>query len=140
MSYPMLAVFNPDMMAQFTQDQSLPKFWAQAGAEFKHFTHGRDLVHLEGQEWKTARAMFNPGFSSRNLLTLVPAFIEETQVFKDRLRKVADRGEVVKLEDFTTYLTVDIIGRAVLYVISVPTLFPCPLLTGAQWHEIRFPD
>lgn len=117
-SFPMLAVFNPDMNAQFTQDHNLPKFWAQGFMEFKHFTGGRDLVHLEGQEWKMARAMFNPGFSARNLLSLIPSFIEEVLVFKDRLRKVADSGEVIKLEDYTTHLTVDIIGRAVLYVVS----------------------
>ncbi|EMR68405.1 putative cytochrome p450 4v3 protein [Eutypa lata UCREL1] len=113
-SFPMLAVFHPDMNAQFTQDHSLPKYWAQGNLEFKHFTGGRDLVHLEGQEWKTARAIFNPGFSARNLLSLIPSFVEEVLVFKERLHKVADSDEIVKLEDFTTPLTVDIIGRAVL--------------------------
>lgn len=135
----MLAVFDPDMMAQFTQDHSLPKWWGQAGVEFKHFTGGRDLVHLEGQEWKTARAMFNPGFSARNLLSLIPAFVEEVEVYKDRLREVAASGEVVRLEDFTTYLTVDIIGRAVLYVLSVSTI-SAPRLTGTQWRETEIPD
>ncbi len=117
-NYPMVAVLDPDMMAQFTQEQSLPKFWGQGHTEFKHFTGGRDLVHLEGQEWKVARSMFNPGFSARNLLSLIPSFTDEVLVFKEKLREVAASGEVVKLEDYTTNLTIDIIGRAVLYVLS----------------------
>ncbi|RYP46982.1 hypothetical protein DL768_006905 [Monosporascus sp. mg162] len=113
-SFPMVAVFDPDMIAQFTQTQSLPKYWAQGHREFKHFTGGRDLVHLEGQEWKAARSMFNPGFSAKNLLSLIPSFIEEALVFKERLKKAAANGDVVRLEAYTTDLTFDIIGRAVL--------------------------
>jgi cytochrome P450 len=112
--YPMIAVFEPRMMAQFTQEQNQPKFWAQSHKEFKHFTAGKDLVHLEGQRWKTARAMFNPAFSPRNLLQLVPALLEEGLVFRERCRQAAMRGEIVKLENLTTDLTVDMIGRAIL--------------------------
>ncbi|KAL7628326.1 hypothetical protein AAE478_002526 [Parahypoxylon ruwenzoriense] len=112
--FPMVAVYHPEMMAQFTQEHSLPKFWAMRKIEFKPFTNGEDLVNLEGQEWKTARSLFNPGFSVRNLLSLVPDMIEETLVFRERLRKAAASGEVVKLENYTTDVTVDIIGRAVL--------------------------
>jgi cytochrome P450 len=112
--YPMIAVFEPGMMAQFTQEISQPKWWAQGHKEFRHYTGGEDLVHLEGREWKQARAMFNPGFSARNLLSMIPQFIEESLVFKERLRKAADTNEVIPLELWTTDLTLDIIGRAVL--------------------------
>ncbi|KAI0841068.1 cytochrome P450 [Hypoxylon sp. FL0890] len=112
--YPMIAVYQPDMMAQFTQENSLPKYWAMPQVEFKAFTGGEDLVNLDGPEWKKARSMFNPGFSARNLLSLVPDMIEEVLVFRERLEKAAASGEVVKLEDYTTDITVDIIGRAVL--------------------------
>ncbi|KAI0171957.1 cytochrome P450 [Hypoxylon sp. FL1284] len=93
-------------MAQFTQEHSLPKYWAMRDVEFKSFTRG--------QEWKTARSMFNPGFSAKNLLSLVPDMMEEVLVFRERLREAASSGDVVKLEDLTTGVTVDIIGRAVL--------------------------
>ncbi|KAI0129584.1 cytochrome P450 [Xylariales sp. AK1849] len=113
-SHPLVAVFHPDMMAQFTQVQSLPKFWWQSNKEFKHFSGGQDLVNLEGQEWKTARASFNPGFSAKNLLSLIPWFVEEAMVFRERFKKVAASGEIIRLEDDTTNLTFDIIARAVL--------------------------
>ncbi|KAI5862561.1 cytochrome P450 [Durotheca rogersii] len=112
--YPMVAVYDPDMMAQFTQEHSLPKFWAMGQVEFKPFTNGEDLVTLEGPEWKAARSLFNPGFSMKNLLSLVPDMIEETLVFRERLRKAAESGEIVKLEEYTTDVTVDVIGRTVL--------------------------
>ncbi|KAI1482445.1 hypothetical protein K445DRAFT_53084 [Daldinia sp. EC12] len=112
--YPMLAVYNPNMMAQFIQENSLPKFWAMPQIEFKGFTGGQDLVNLDGPEWKKARSMFNPGFSAKNLLSLVPDMIEEVLVFRNRLEKAATSGEVIRLADYTTNLTVDIVGRAVL--------------------------
>ncbi|KAI1137908.1 cytochrome P450 [Hypoxylon sp. FL0543] len=112
--YAMIAVYHPDMMAQFTQENSLPKYWAMPQVEFKPFTGGEDLVNLDGLEWKRARSMFNPGFSARNLLSLVPDMIEEALVFRERLGKAAASGEVVRLEKYTTDITVDIIGRAAL--------------------------
>jgi cytochrome P450 len=72
------------------------------------------LVHVEGQEWKAARSIFNPGFSVKNLLSLVPKFVEEVEVLRQRLRQAAASGEVVKIEDYTQKVTVDVIGRAVL--------------------------
>lgn len=112
-SPPFLAVFRPDMMAQFTQDQSQPKH-PYVVREMTPFTGAMDLASSEGQEWKVGRSMFNPGFSLKNLLSLVPAFVEEALVYRERLGQLADKGETAKLETYTTDLTVDIIGRAVL--------------------------
>lgn len=112
--YPLIAVYDPGMMAQFTQENSLPKFWALGKVEFGDVTEGEDLLNLDGQEWKTARSIFNPGFSARNLLSLVPNMMEEVLIFRERLRRAAISGQVVRLEDYTTDIAVDIIGYAVL--------------------------
>ncbi|KAI2472128.1 cytochrome P450 [Annulohypoxylon bovei var. microspora] len=112
--YPMIAVYHPNLMAQFIQENSLPKYWAMGQVEFKGFTGGQDLVTMDGPEWKKARSLFNPGFSVRNLLSLVPDMIEEVLVFRERFRKAAASKQVVNLEDYTTDITVDIVGRAVL--------------------------
>lgn len=112
-SYPMLAVFHPDMMAQFTQDVSLPKH-EHMHKEFVVFSGLNDLVNQSGQEWKTWRSIFNPGFSAKNLMALVPSFLEEIQVFRDWLATVAEAGEVVQLEPKVMRGTTDIIGRATL--------------------------
>ncbi|KAI5920654.1 cytochrome P450 [Camillea tinctor] len=131
-SYPIIAVYHPDMMNQFVQENSLPKFFAQGQVEFKHFTGGRDIVNLEGQEWKSARAMFNPGFSAKNLLSLIPDFVEETLVFRERLKKAAASGEVIKLEDYTIDVTVDVVSRAVLGARLQHQTKPHRLITAMQ--------
>ncbi|KAI8629206.1 cytochrome P450 [Xylariaceae sp. FL1651] len=113
-NWPILCIFHPGIIPQITQETSLPKWWAQGGRAFKPFSGGEDLLHLEGQQWKSARAIFNPGFSAKNLIALVPAFVEETLVFQDRLRQAAKSGKTVQLEKLTTDVTVDVVARAVL--------------------------
>ncbi|KAJ0166273.1 putative monooxygenase [Colletotrichum tanaceti] len=110
---PMLAVFHPQIADQFTQARSLPKH-AMMREEFEPLTGGNDLVNMEGPTWKTWRAVFNPGFSARNILSLVPAMVEEALVLRESLGRLADSGETVPLETGMMKATVDIIGRAVL--------------------------
>ncbi|KAK3688288.1 cytochrome P450 [Podospora appendiculata] len=112
-SPPMLTVFDPDMMAQFCQEPSLPKAELMH-TEFGPFTQLKDLVNLEGQDWKRWRGVFNPGFSAKNLLSLVPTFLEEIEVFTDHLRSLAKSGEIVRFEEPAMDLTIDVIGRAAL--------------------------
>ncbi|OBR16466.1 Cytochrome P450 4V3 [Colletotrichum higginsianum IMI 349063] len=83
-------------------------------------TENLDMISFDGEEWKTGRARFNPSFSSKNSWSLVPGVIEDVEVFAGLLRQRAGTdgswGEVFPLEDLTTNLTIDIIGRAVLDV------------------------
>ncbi|KAJ5587789.1 uncharacterized protein N7459_003554 [Penicillium hispanicum] len=111
----LLAVFDPDMMAGFTQDPSLPKH-PHLHSEFKPFTQLKDILTMSGSEWKRWRGIFNPAFSVKNILSLVPAFLEEIDVFSDSLKQAAKSGEVIRLEEKATLCTIDIIGRAVWYV------------------------
>ncbi|KAI1209514.1 cytochrome P450 [Annulohypoxylon truncatum] len=127
--YPMIAVYHPDLMAQFIQENSLPKYWAMGQVEFKAFTEGEDLLNLDGPEWKKARSIFNPGFSARNLLSLVPNMIEEVLVFRERLRKAVLSDQVVRLEDYTTDIAVDIVGCAVLGARLQTQVKPSRLMT-----------
>lgn len=108
-----LAVFDPDIMAQFTQDRSYLKS-PMVRTELEPLTDLHDLATMEGQEWKTWRSVFNPGFSSKNLTALLPAFLEEIQVLKERLVRVAASGKVIKMEETVQRATVDVICRAAL--------------------------
>lgn len=107
------AVFHPDIAAQFTQDNSFPKA-ESTFHELEPLTGGRDLVTMEGQEWKIWRSVFNPGFSAKNLTALLPAFLEEIQVLKERLTRAARSVEVVNVEKTVQMATVDVICRAAL--------------------------
>lgn len=115
-AYPMIAAFHPDINAQFTQDVNLPKHPTMV-TEFMPFTGCRDLLNMSGQEWKRWRAIFNPGFSPKNLTALIPSFLEEIEEFKDWLEAVAGTDEVVPLDTQACALATDVIGRATLYVL-----------------------
>lgn len=112
-SWPLMVVVHPDMMAQFCQDTSLRKHDLMA-YEFAPFTQGDDLVCSEGQQWRTWRSIFNPGFSARNVQSLVPGMLEEIKVFRKGLEKIAATGETVPMNKQAAKLTVDVIGQAVL--------------------------
>ena len=69
---------------------------------------------MEGTEHKTWRAIFNPGFSSAHLMTLVGGIVDDSMVFTEILGRHAKKQDIFPLEEATTKLTVDIIGRVVL--------------------------
>lgn len=133
---PMLAVFHPDMMAEFTQTTSLPKHPSLAG-EFRPLTQLNDLLNMSGDTWKTWRGIFNPAFSVKNILSLVPAFLEEIDVFVDQLKGAAESGKVFRLEDKAISCTIDIIGRAILYARAFTYHLLKPSLTAYLDSDIR---
>lgn len=106
-------VISPELQSQFTQERSLPKS-SMISRELGPLTDLRDLVTMEGQEWKFWRSVFNPSFSAKNLTAMLPGFLEEIQVLKERLVKAAETGEVVVMEKTVQTATVDVICRATL--------------------------
>ena len=109
-----LVLLSPEAMRQLTQATQIPKD-PSLRQFLKPLTGKEDLVTLEGSAWKYWRAIFNPGFSMNHILTLVPAMIEEVEIFKDILRDHARKGDMFLLEEATLNLTVDVIGRVVMY-------------------------
>lgn len=112
-SSPTLATFDPDLTSQYTQETSRPKH-SVLEIEFDTFTGMKDLVTSEGVTWKKWRQAFNPGFSSQNVMSLVPSFVEEALVWKQYLFEVAKTGETISLEDHLMKATCDIISQSVL--------------------------
>ncbi|KAI0409159.1 vera protein [Xylaria palmicola] len=113
-------VFDPVAASQFAHTPSLPKL--SLTTEFlAPLTSGLDIVSNEGQEWKTWRSRFSPGFSQRNLIAMLPELIEEVSIFTSQLENLAGSGggwsPVFQLEEKTTNLTFDIICRAALPVL-----------------------
>ena len=60
--------------------------------------------------------MFNPGFSNTHLMTLVGGIVDDCLVFKDILAKHAGAQDIFALEEEATKVTIDVIGRVILYV------------------------
>ncbi|KAK7911554.1 hypothetical protein PG985_014035 [Apiospora marii] len=117
-SEPLAMVTDPVAVSQFTIAKSEPKVDIVT-TFFGPLTSGLDILTNEDCLWKTWHSRFNPGFSQRNLTTLVPEIVEEVSVFVERLKQGASRGEdgwgpVFQLQERAIDLTFDVIGRAAL--------------------------
>ena len=110
-------VYDAGAVSQFTQIKSLPKFQSIRNY-IEPLTGNHDMISAEGDFWKNLRSLFNPGFSSRNTLSLLPELIEEVAVFADVLRALCGPnqtwGPVFQLKEKATRLTFDCICRATL--------------------------
>lgn len=127
-AYPICAVLDAEIANQCTQQHSLPKheinkFYVEPIAG-KH-----NLLTMEEEEWKRWRAVFNPGFASGHLMSLVPAIIDDILIFCSTLSKRAADGGVFQLVEDTTKLTIDVIGRVVLYKFEISILAELMLIS-----------
>jgi cytochrome P450 len=109
----MLYVFDPDIARQATQDNNIPKH-AGLIPFMIHLAGPGDLVSSNGAHWKKWRSIMNPGFAASHLMTLAPGIVDDVVVFSDKLAEHAEKGEVFRLEEDATRLTVDIIGKVCL--------------------------
>lgn len=121
-SYALCAIVDPDAASQVTVQHSLPKHQAAKEAIAPVIGHN-SLVSIEGNQHKRWRNIFNPGFSVSHLMTLVDGIVDDSLIFMDILGKHADAKEVFLLEEDATRVTVDIIGRVVLYGALILYLF-----------------
>lgn len=83
---------------------------------FLPITGGPTLFDMPEAEWKSWRALFNPGFSNSYLTGLIPQIVEETLVYRDVLSEHARKGDIFRLDTTTLWFTFDLIGRITMYV------------------------
>ena len=111
---PFLVVISPTIASQFSQaDNLLPKHPGMRKF-VRPVTGGHDLISMEGQTWKTWRKIFNPGFSSNHMMTLVPSIVDEVLKFRDILRSHAEKNDVFFLDEACINVTMDVIGKVAL--------------------------
>lgn len=79
-----------------------------------HLTGMRSMLFSEGQEWKSTRVLFNPGFALSHLMTLVPVIVDDVAIFHNKFGELADSGEVRPIEELLARLTIDIMGHIIL--------------------------
>lgn len=84
------------------------------GDGLDHIVGKQSMISINGTTWKRWRQIFNPGFSSAHLMSIVPIVLEDMLTFVDILEEHAQKREVFRLEEAATRLTVDVIGRVVL--------------------------
>lgn len=112
---PLLIMSNTDMLDQIAVKGTTLKH--PAVVEFvEHFGGPGNLVTSEGQEWKKWRSVFNPGFASAYMMTMVGTILEEAEIFCGLMEENAKNDVLFRLEPVVTRLTVNVIGKVVLDV------------------------
>lgn len=108
-----LLITDNELSEQITTKPSISKFEKLRGM-MQPFAGQRNLVVMEGEEWKRWRGIFNSGFSATNLAKHVPAIVRETEKFTTFLSEKAASQEVFSMEPVAVDLTVEIIGHVIL--------------------------
>jgi cytochrome P450 len=67
-----------------------------------HLAGPGDIVSSDGPHWKKWRSIFNPGFASSHLMTLVPGIVDYVTIFTEKLSELSRSGEPFRLEEITT--------------------------------------
>ena len=106
-----LLMNDPEIISKYiTTDQSLPKSYMESNF-LDMFLGANNMVSIEGAHWKTLRSAFNPGFAPAHLMTLVPYIVDACMTFNNVLARLAKSNELFEMEEISTRLTIDIIGK-----------------------------
>lgn len=74
----------------------------------------KSILVKNGEEWKSLRKSFNPGFAPQHLMTLLPCVLEKNDLFIRRMERHAKDGQDFSMAEYMTCLTFDIIGSVVM--------------------------
>ena len=69
------------------------------------------MITKEGEDWRTMRKRFNPGFQPKYINSLSESVVAKTEIFVQRLQSEAEGGATIKLADYAKDLTTDIITQ-----------------------------
>ncbi|KAH8161792.1 hypothetical protein CIB48_g6450 [Xylaria polymorpha] len=112
---PVVVVFDATSSADFMAARTLNKHSITRNF-LKPLSQNLDILSSHGELWKKWRGAFNPGFSPRNVVAMIPELVEEMQAFADNLENYAGKdgswGPVFQLQRETIDLTLDVIFRA----------------------------
>jgi cytochrome P450 len=100
-------VLDEAAIEQILQTDNLPKS-VVAYRTLQPVIGKTSLVSIGGEHWKKLRKMFNPAFAPSHLETMIPAIVQESEVFCEKLNEVAESGKVVRMNELTTVCLLDI--------------------------------
>jgi cytochrome P450 len=109
----MLVITEPSAAVQAIQKLNLPKPVLFHDA-FLPITGGANLFTMMEKPWKPWRAIFNPGFSSAQMMAQVPFVLDACEVFRSLLEARARDGAMFRLEDLTLKLALEVIMKVTL--------------------------
>ncbi|KAJ6043323.1 hypothetical protein N7499_005749 [Penicillium canescens] len=116
-TYVMCIVCNHEVAEQISKSSKLFQYSTPKSPTIRWFQDlfgASSILVAENEEWKCLRKRFNPGFSHKHLMSLMPCILDKTQLFLERLDHYATTGEEFSLDDLCTNLTFDIIGAVTM--------------------------
>jgi cytochrome P450 len=108
-----LIICEADIADQVTVKHSLDKH-PMVKEYLKQHLGTENMASANGAVWRKARTVYNPGFATGHLMTLISDIMEDVTIFHDVLSELAKTGEVFQLEATAMKLSFDMIGRLVL--------------------------
>ncbi|KAL8917803.1 MAG: hypothetical protein Q9208_007732 [Pyrenodesmia sp. 3 TL-2023] len=106
---------------------------------FKPIAGGPNLFDMSEKEWRPWRQIFNKGFSTEQNTNIVPHVLEETEVYKQTLRALAEKDEVFYLDLVTLRFTMDMIGQTILNTSLKAqegyNVLADSMLSQIRWHQ-----
>lgn len=110
---PTLIICNAEIAEQVTVKQSLDKH-PMVKSYLKQHLGVENMAAANGAVWRKARTIYNPGFATSHLMTVISDIVEDVLTFHEVLAELAESQEVCELESVAMKLSFDVIGRLVL--------------------------
>ncbi|KAL6705889.1 hypothetical protein ACN47E_006349 [Coniothyrium glycines] len=106
-----MVIADPEVARQVSES-GLPKHPSLASV-IEPLAGKLNILTMDGALWKKWRTVFNPGFSIQQVVGQLPAIIDCAEAFIKILDAHAQATRVFRLEEETTKITIDVIGRVV---------------------------
>ncbi len=131
-SFPFCIITNhEDSRADHQSIEAIP--WSTPKtpvAELLYLAGPHSIISLQGEEWKSLRKRFNPGFAPSHSHDFLPIILDKTWFFLNNIDSYARTGEEFSLGRLTANLTFDIIGA-----VSMETDFHAQHLDRARQSD-----
>ncbi|KAK8137125.1 Cytochrome P450, partial [Apiospora sp. TS-2023a] len=110
---PMVVVASHQVAEQISKPTAKFPYSAMKSSSLSHVNDligHKSILLKQGEEWKTIRRRFNPGFAPQHLMTLLPVIVDKMTPYLENIDAFVRSGASFSLDDITTNLTFDIIG------------------------------
>jgi cytochrome P450 len=113
MGPPTLIICDAEIADHVTVKKSLDKH-PMVHEYLKQHLGPENMAAANGAVWKKARTVYNPGFATSHLMTVIANIVDDVETFVDVLGELADGQEKFEMEAVAMKLSFDVIGRLVL--------------------------
>ncbi|KAK7953133.1 cytochrome P450 monooxygenase [Apiospora saccharicola] len=110
---PMVVIVSHQVAEQISKPTAKFPYSALKSSSLSHVNEligHRSILLKQGEEWKTIRRRFNPGFAPQKLMTLLPIIVDNMTPYLENIDAFVRSGRSFSLDEITTNLTFDIIG------------------------------